>query len=290
MERKADSTFTHSDAGGLIRLQARLTDPLAWAGPAWATLCGVVSSGNFGWQGEDWLRLALLILLVDGGWGTLWAALKSTDWATPLRRWRSWRSGEAVTPPPYTLPNSPGDRAYRWLGQLRSWWRNVLWPACGPALSALAVALPVMVILAISLGPELMLLSAAALAVMQLSLAWEGCSFALAILFPWLAGRVAFGPLTPASAGLALAFALAWGGGRRSESPWGRWLGVGGQLAASALLVVLRHPLATGYLLLMLIPQLALLPWLQRGQTTSWYVRYTQPWLMAAMLVAAWAL
>ena len=310
-----DSTSPHLVSGGLIRLQARLTDltmrpqraPLC---PAWATLCGVVASGGFSWQGADWLRLALLILLVDGGWGTLWTALGSTDWATPLRRWRNWRSGEPIPAPPYTLPGSPGDRASDWLGQLRAWWRDVLWPACGPALSAIAVALPVTVVLGALLGPELLLLSAAALAVMQLDLMWErgrgtvapGWDAFITVALAWLAGHIAFGPLTLNSAGLALAFALAWGTAWQAESRWGpdgadtqhpphpRTLGVGAQFLAAALLVALHHPLAAGAVMLLLVPQLALLPWLRRGQPASWYVRHTRPWLMAAMLIAAWTL
>ena len=43
-------------------------------------------------------------------------------------------------------------------------------------------------------------------------------------------------------------------------------------------------------LLLLLAPQLALLPWMRRDQPASWYVRHTRMWLMAAMVVAAWAL
>jgi hypothetical protein len=53
---------------------------------------------------------------------------------------------------------------------------------------------------------------------------------------------------------------------------------------------VLRSPLAAGGLLLSLFPQLVLFPWLQRGQSVSWYARYASPWVMAAMVVAAWAL
>jgi len=290
MEEHPHPTASHPASGGLIRLQARLTNPIAWLGPAWAALCGVVASGGFGWQGQDLLRLALLILLVDGGWGTLWAALGSTDWATPLRRWRNWRFGEPVPPPPYTLPDSPGDRASRWLGQLRAWWRDVLWPTCGPALSAIAVALPVTAVLGAVLGPELLLLSLAALAVMQLSMAWGWSDAVVTVMFPWLAGHVVFGPLTPGSAGLALAFTLAWGANRRAGSAWGRWLGVMAQLVAAALLITLHHPLAAGVLALLLTPQLALFPWLRRGQPAPWYVRHTRPWLMAALLVAAWAL
>lgn len=277
-----------------------MTDLITWLGPAWACLCGVVASGGFGWQTEAWLRLALLILLVDGGWGTLWAALGGADWATPLRRWRDWRSGDPVAPLPYTLPGSPGDRASRWLGQLRVWWRDVFWPACGPAFSAIVVALPVTALLGALLGPELLLLSVGAFAVMQLGMIWEGGRGDVApgwdgivtVMLPWLAGHIAFGgePTTLHSVGLALAFALAWGAAWRAGSPWGRAMGIGAQLLAAALLVALYHPLAAGLLLLLLAPQLVLLPHLRRGQPASWYARYSRPWLMAAMLVAAWAL
>lgn len=293
---------THPDiypaSGGLIRLQARLTHPTTWLGPAWAALCGIVASGGFGWQGEDWLRLALLILLVDGGWGTLWAALGGTDWAAPVRRWRNWHYGGPATPLPYTLPDSPGDQVSRWLGQMRAWWRDLFWPACGPALLAVGVALPVTAVLGALLGMELLLLSVAALAVMQLGLAWEGgrgsiapgWDAVVAVALPWLAGHLAFGSLTLYSAGLALAFALAWGAAWQADVRWKHTLGLGAQFLAAVLLVVLHHPLAAGGLLLLLAPQLALLPWLRRGQPPSWYVRYSRPWLMMALLVAAWAL
>ncbi len=290
MEQNSHSPVPRPASGGLIRLQARLTRPAVWLGPTWAAICGVVASDGFDWQGADFLRLALLILLADGGWGTLWAAISATDWATPLRRWRNYRFGEPAPTPPYTLPNSPGDRASRWLGQLRAWGHDVLWPACGPAISAIAVALPVTALLGILLGTDLLLLSMAALAVMQLSLAWEGCGALVTVMFPWLAGHVAFGPPTPASAGLALAFTLAWGANRRAGSYWIRTLGIAAQFVALALLITLRRPLAAGVVALLLAPQLALLPWLRRGQSAPWYVRHARPWLMATMLIAAWAL
>ncbi len=288
-----------TSSGGLIRLRTRLTEPTTWLGPAWACLCGVVASGGFDWQNGDLIRLALLILLVDGGWGTLWAALGSTDWATPLRHWRDWRLSEPSAALPYTLPNSPGDRASRWMGQLRAWWRDALWPTCGPAISSVIVALPVTALLGILLGPELLLLSAAALAITQLGLAWEGGRGAatpgwdaiIAVALPWLAGHIAFGGSpTSHSIGLAVAFALAWGSARRFRSVGGRILGVGGQLLAATLLVALYHPLAAGTLLLLIVPQLALIPWLWRGQSASWYVCHARPWLMAAMMIAAGAL
>jgi hypothetical protein len=298
MEGIPHSSHSRPASGGLIHLQARLADPVTWLAPAWAALCGVVASGGFDWQVQNWLRLALLVLLVDGGWGTLWAALGNTDWAKPLRRWRNWRFGEPTATPPYTLPGTPGDRVSRWLGQLRAWWRDVLWPTCGPALSTIVVALPVTALLGMLLGSELLLLSIAALTVMEAGLVWTGGRGAVtagwnatvAVMLPWLAGHVAFSPLTPSSAAMALALALVWGAAWHVESPWGRVVGAGGQLVAVTLLIAFRHPLAACCVALLLVPQLALLPWIIHGQPAAWYARHTCSWLMAAMLIAAWAL
>lgn len=298
MNKNVHPAQAYPVSGGLIRLQTRLTGPTVWLAPAWAVLCGIIASGGFGWRGADWLRLALVILLVDGGWGTLWSALGNTDWATPLRRWRNWRFGDPIPAPPYTLPGTPGDVASHWLGQLRAWGRNVLWPTCGPALTAIAVALPVTAILATLLGTELLLLSGAALAVMQLGVAWNGGKGVVApgwdaivtITLSWLAGHLAFGLPSIPSALLALAFTMAWGGGWQAESAWGRAANVGGQFLVMAFLVALHRPLAAGVQALLLVPQAALLAWLGRGPSVSWYVRYARPWLMAAMLVAALAL
>jgi len=285
-------------SGGLIRLQAQLTGPHPASGPAWAMFCGVIASNGFTWKGADWLQLALLVLLVDGGWGTLWAALGNTDWAAALDHWRDWRRGDRITAPPYTLPDSPSDRIVRWIGQIRSWGREVLWPTCGPALATLFVALVFTLILALQLGPALTLLSIAALAVMQMGLvfgrgrgtvppAWNA---AVALLIPWLAGHAAFGSLDLYSAGLALVFTLAQVSSWKSPSRWGRGLTAGGQILAAIILISLHHPVAAGSLILMLVPQILLLPWLEGGQAPSWYVRHARLWIKAAMLIAAWAL
>jgi hypothetical protein len=287
----------------MVRLQARVTDLTSWLGPTWAAVCGIVASGGFHWQGRDWPRLALLILLVDGGWGTLWAALGGTDWATPLHRWRQsrWRHAYKNTSTatlPFTLPGAPGGRLSHFLGRLQIWWREVLWPTCGSNLLTVAVALPVTALLAALLGPELLLLSVAALAVMQLGVVWEGgreivppgWDALIAVALPWLAGHLTFGPITVRSAGLAALFALAWGEVWQITWPGGRALALSSQLLAMAALVALRRPLAAGTVFLLLIPQLALLPWTLAAQPATWYVRHARPWLMVAMAVAALAL
>ena len=266
-----------------------------WLVLTWALLCGVAASNGFDWQGASWLRMALLVLLVDAGWGTLWAALGSTDWAKPLRRWRNWHFGEPGPMLPYTLPGAPGDQLSRWLGQLGAWWRDILWPSCGPAVSAIIVALPVTLLLATLLGPGVLLLSLAAITVIEMGLIWAGGRGTVApiwnalvtVMLPWLAGHIAFDPLSPSSAGLALALAVAWAGSLYVKSSWGRALAIGGQLAAAVLLVVLHRPLAAGCCALLLAPQLALLPWVLHGQSSSWHARHGRLWLMAAMVVAA---
>jgi hypothetical protein len=292
---------TQPTSGGLIRLQARLADLTTWIAPTWAALCGIIASDGFGWQDQDWLRLALLILLVDGGWGTLWMAIGSTNWAAALHQWRTWEFGERTPKPPYTLPDSPGDRVVSWIGLFRAWWRHLFWLDCGPALTTILIALPASLVLSLSIGSDLVLLSIAALAVMQLGLIWAGGSgkatpgwnAIITVVFPWLAGHAAFGLLTPSSSALAVILALAWGIAWRVESPRGRLITGGAQLLAAAFLAALNLPssaLAACGLVLLSVPQMMLLPWIRRGQPAGWYVHYTRPWLMAAMLIAAWAL
>jgi hypothetical protein len=298
MQKEIHSESASLPTGGLLRLQARATDLITWLGPTWAALCGVAASGGFGWEGPQWLRLALLILLVDGGWGSLWTALAATDWATPLRRWREWDENQPTAALPYTLPDAPGGKLSHFVGKLRAWWSHILWPRCGSAILVIVIAVPTAALLATLLGAELVLLSVAALALIQLGVIWEGGSTTvppgwdavIAITLPWLAGHVAFGPITIPSAGLAFLFALAWGKAWSVSSGWGRTFTVGSQLLAMASLVILRRPLAAGVLFSVLVPQVTLLPWVGRDYEPYWYVRHARPWLIAAMAAAAFAL
>jgi hypothetical protein len=305
MEEKLHSPVSSLVSGDQTHLQAHLTSLVNWLAPAWAAWCGAVASGGFEWQGGNWLELALLVLLVDVGWGVLWAVLGNTDWATPLHRWRDWYSDDLITALPYTLPGSPGDWVSRWLGQLRAWWRVVFWPSCGLSFTAVIIALSATMVLGVLLGKDLLLLSVAALAVMQLGVVWGGgwgviapkWDAVISVALPWLAGHIVFSAGRTAgwaqyasSVGLALVFALVWEAARRADSGWERLLGAGAQLLAVALFVALRIPLAAAGLLALLAPQLMLYPWMRRGLPASWYVRLVRPWLMAAMLLAAWAL
>lgn len=297
---------THSDAspppsGGLIQIQARATTLGACLGPTWAALCGVMASNGFVWEQSQYLRLALVLLLVDAGWGTLWAALAGTNWALPLESWQRWDRNRTTARLPYTLPGSIGDRISRWLGKVFTWWESVLWPTSGPAVQAMLVGLPVTALVGALLGPELLLVSVAVLSAMQLAVIWErghstvspGWDGFIAIAFPWFAGHLAFGKITLPSVGFALLAALAWGAAWKARSSGGRILLVASHALVAGGLIVHRRPLAGAFLLLILVPQMALLPWLDRGPagerafTIDRFVRYTRPWLMGAMVVAA---
>jgi hypothetical protein len=298
MQNDVEVDVTPPPSGGLIRLQAHASDLGSWLGPTWATLCGVVASNAFRWQSEDWLPLALLPLLVDAGWGTLWTALARTDWALALREWRTWKRVGSTAKLPYTLPGTPADRISRWIGRVSTWWRDAFWGSCGSAVRAMLIALPLTVLVSALLGPELLLLSVASLALMQLGVIWtggrgvvpSGWDGLIAVALPWLAGHTVFGSVTVASASLAMLFALAWGSAWRAASGGGRAVLVAGHLVSATILILLGGPLAASTLLLLLVPQMALLPWTRRDLPIHRFVRYTRPWLMAAMAVAALAL
>lgn len=295
MEEEIRPKSTGLPTSGLLRLQARAPNLLTWLGPTWSIICGVIASGGFAGRSSDWLQLALLTLLVDGGWGSLWAAIGATDWATPLSLWREWDRSAPTGRLPYTLADAPGGRLTHALGAFRAWWGEVLWPTCGSALLTILVALPTAALLAMLLGMELLLLSAAALAAMQLGAIWQGgrqevapgWDALIAVAAPWVAGHIAFGPSTLRSAGMATLFALAWGAGAGIRSRLGHGLTIGSQLLVVVSLVVFESPLGAGAVFLLLVPHMSLLPRVRPGHQPEWYIRQTRPWLMAAMLVAA---
>jgi hypothetical protein len=124
----------------------------------------------------------------------------------------------------------------------------------------------------------------------------------------WLAGHAAFAEVSRPSLISALAFVLAvWGTLRAADGlRGGLWLLDGGQVVAVALLAASKEPLAAGLLGLLLFGQIALqstlkrfpmlalsvdeVPSLRHGNDAALVMRWTWPWLLAAMLVAALAM
>lgn len=281
-------------SGGLVRLRVCSTGSLAWAVPAWATLCGAAASGALTFTVLSGVQLLLAWALIEVGWGTVWGALATTDWAAPLRRWRAWHLSDDLPRLPYFRPDSPGGRLLRWLSELRSWARAVLVPAAGPAIGAVLGGLALSLVLGAVMGPDLVLLTLAALALMQMAvllergrgqprLVWDPV---LRLALPWLAGHLVFASMSLPSLALACFFGLAVSGLTCGGRVLGRSLWAIGQIAVAVLHVVLRRPLVVPFLVLLVVPQ-----WLlaTRIAEDSWS-RRAWPWLAAAMLLAAVAL
>lgn len=285
---------------GLIRLHTRRRGASGWIIPAWATLCGAVASGALEPTLPALVRLLLALLLVEVGWGTTWGALATTNWITPLRRWRHWHVGAPSRFLPYTQPGSPGYRLARSAFQLRSWYQAVMAPSTGPAIGAVAAGVALSLVLAAVGGTELVLLTLAGCAFMELAVVLDrgrgqapgGWDALIRLGLPWLAGHATFAPLSTSSLILAATFSLAVGGLASARGKWGRVLWAAGQLLTAILFVSLRQPLIVALLTLLLFPQ-----WLATVQsaevgtaTTQRWTRRAWPWLAAAMLLAAWSL
>ncbi len=284
-----------------VSLRGRLARPFwGWLG-SWAVLCGVLASNQLRWEGEALLNLALVLLLVEVAWGSLWDLAVGTDWFRPLAE--GWPPSRPVLPAtlPYTQPHAPGGRLARWWGRLAGWWQAALWPAVGPALLGLLAAVILTVVLAVLLPDRLHPLYAAlaALTGVGVILRRRGkdplAGQALArVGLSWLAGHAAFAGLGAASLVLALCFSVAtWGNLRVGAGlPRGLWLLNAGQAVGVAVLVLIQQPLVAGVVGLLLFGQAAMQPSLRYGGESVQVPisNWTWVWLMAAMLVAAWAL
>ena len=308
---RVDERENHFDAdkqlpgfGGPVRLQVGLHR--GWLRPAWAAVCGALASGELSWSSEPLFRLALLIVLVDIVWGGLWSALITTDWATPLRQWQSWKRGTPVRILPYTSPEGPAGRLAQTLGQLRSWWREVVRPPLGSTLIGLALLLPVAIVVGAVLGTLPLLATLAAISLIQLVFTWTGgdsrptpsLQAVVVIALPWLAGHALLGNPTLVSALVAMAFTISYAGGLRLALGWSglvRWNL--GQIVAVIVLVALGESQAAGIAGVLFFSQAILQPGLFDGETdgilpgaAARFPKVAQPWLMGAMLVTAWGI
>ena len=288
-------------AGQWIGLRGRLAHPFwGWIG-AWAVLCGALASYSLRWEGEALLALVLSLLLAELAWGSLWDLLVGTDWFHPLAEgWPPSQSTPAAALP-YTQPHSPGGRLANRLGRLAAWWRVSFWPAAGPALLGLLAALSLTVVLALLLPARLRPLHAALVALAGLGVVQRrrgrdplAAQALVRVGLCWLAGHAALAEVGAASVVLALSFSLAAWGLLRVGAGLGRglWLLNGGQIVGVAALVVIQQPVAAGIAGLLLFGQVAMQPSLRYGGELAHQIvgRRSWPWLVAAMLVAAWAL
>lgn len=283
--------------GGAILLRASVS-PLAWRlMPAWAVVCGALASQTFPWDRAEWVHLLLTILLVDVGWGTLWAGIGGTDWASPLQRWREWPVGGRIAILPFTQAGSRGDHLSRWLGQLRAWWRQALWPACGESVLSIAAGLAVVALFSVALGAQAIVISLAALATMQLAAVWARGSgsptsafdAAVVVVLPWILVYAGFTPLTPGAVLLPALLAVTYACAHVSHRGRARATLAASIAAPGAYILASGQPVAAALSCALLLPQLLLIPWLSRGFPQARLSGYARPWIMVVMLAAALA-
>jgi hypothetical protein len=285
--------------GRFAGLQGRLACPFWGVLASWAVLCGALASAHLRWEGGALLTLALVLLLAELAWGSLWDLAAGTDWLRPLAE--SWPPARPALwrGLPYTGPRSPGGRLVRGLNRFAGWWRDDFWPAAGSALMGVGVAAALVVVLALLLPDRLRPLNAALVALLGLGVIQRrhgkdsaAGQAVVQVGLSWLAGHLAFAEMSLASLGLALAFATAALGLLQVDGgqPRGLWLANGGQAVGALWLAALGQSLAAGAMGLLLLGQVVLQPSLRAGAAPGPIVRRALPWMMAAMLVAAIAL
>lgn len=218
--------------GRLVGLQGRLARPFWGVMGIWAAVCGAVASNQFGRAASGLLTLALVLLLVDLAWGSLWDLVVGIDWR---------RLGAGQRQPaqpvlfaahegkpfglPYTRPDSPGGRIFGGLDRFSRRWRDGFWPEAGPAVLGSLAAVALAVVVSLLLPERLRVLNAAlvALAGLGVIVRWRGraplATQAMVLVgLSWLAGHAVFAGVSRPSLILALAFTLAaWGGLRAAE-------------------------------------------------------------------------
>ena len=277
-------------------------------GPAWAVLCGVVAAGRWEWRGSQILAVIVTLFVCEVLWSSWRAQLVDMDWPRYLDAHPLPDRGDGIRMPAYTTPWSPIGRIIRWTRRLRRWVRDTLPPERRGALVTVVAAPPLTLLLAALVGWRTLALSLAALSLVLIE--WliarrarpsTALRAALEIGLGWLAGHVAVGPLTFHSLCLACCYALAYQGllvphSERTATHAHRYpasLHAFAGQAGSALFTVFHAqpgaPLAAGALGFLLAPQLLLLAHGGAQERAATYARRAAPFVMLAMLIAAWA-
>ena len=290
VQRPEAWTVAAGQAARWVGLAVDLRAPRTWFGPTWALLAGILSSGALGLDARSLLLVAVAWLAGDPLLGSLVAI--SLD-AAKARH-------ECTRPPlaaprwslPYVQPGSPGQRLLDALAgraaRLQWNWQAteggaVRWSLLAfmtLVLGAVAGAWPLLVLLVVVVG----LLGVAGSRPLR-SREREGLA-AAHLLVAWLVGRGTFAPVDTPAFLIGVGFAAIWYAWT-SRPPLLRVLAVAHVLVAG-LLAALHAPLAAGGVLLLAVPLLVLLP--ENASNQRSYLRHTQAFLMASMLLAAWGL
>ena len=289
--------------------------PLSWLAAPWACVCGAAASGAWTWRGASVLRLVLGLLLTGPQLGLV------CDAALTLRSkrvlWLAWALGIGPQPQggadsmpiynapavsaqaprpgiPYTLPGSASHRVSAWLLRFETRWKHA-GPRVGRPLVQWFVAALFSLVVALELGQQPFMLTAAGLAIvlaMGLGLRNQGpAAFSiLPALFAWCLGHATHAALTPASVAIAASFGWTFYACQqvdRDAAPPVRQ--VIPQASVACVLVATKQPIAAAIVASLALPNLLLWPLLEQDSGHSVYFRALQVALAASMAVAALA-
>ncbi|MBN1875486.1 MAG: hypothetical protein JXA33_14745 [Anaerolineae bacterium] len=278
----------------------------AWDG-GWGLMPAVAVLGSiwtFGVESpaseSSQLLLAMGLALAWGGWGTMWRALVTTDWATSLHGWRTW-DHEAMLPHfPYLQPGTPGAALHRVLRQGRAWWQSQGQYTLALPLQATFLTALLSILVSMVLGRTALLLTFLFLAWTQFAVLWNGGNGRVGPLWeavalmglPWLLGVSLAGTLQlefPLSVLSVLTLILL--GGSYAHPSW--WALIG-PLVAAGFFVWREQSLAAGAMLLLALPGWRMIPHLgisiSLEQGSDIYRRVVAPWLLVMVLIIAMVL
>lgn len=310
-EMAGSSEPAHLGRAVLLRFDAG--HPLTALAPAWAGLCGLLSSGGMHLDQRTIVLTALVVLLVEPLLGGLWDLAVAAPRQQALRQAAhvSGATGDAVAglsslvdaqPPvlPFGRPDSPASRLLSVLSGGGRGLSTTGWPVVAFLLT-LGFALAI----ASLLGPAPVGVAVAVL-LLLVRRRWQTGSLSRLVqalydlALPWLIGMAALGML--AEHGLApyrdvfvlvalyaVAYASCLALAERTRLPALLALDAV-QIAALALLLVRHETLAVWLLGLALIGQLAGHPALLAGGSGAAYLRRSGIYIVAGMLAAAIAL
>ena len=230
------------------------------------------------------------LVLVLGGWLPFWRASTLTSWAEPLAQSRTWQREEPLPHWPYLQPGTPGAALHRTLRQARAWWRDVGRAALSTPLQSAALALAVSLLAGLVVGRNALLLTLLMVAWTEIAVLWHGgrgeigavWSAGSLIGLPWVLGA-SLGATTMTQPLLSALILVVFVGLYAHPAP----AAAIGPLLAACFLIWQGHFVAAGVLLLLALPGLMALLY---RPTVHMYRRAIMPWLLATLILMAWAL
>lgn len=293
----SDLPLPRPATGRRFALELRPTRPLTWIGPLSAALAGLIGSGGLAWSGSTLLNAALVLLLADpilGAWRALWV---QTDWLAPLRI----KTGEV--PPdrqlvPYAEQGSPAARMSHWWAGRVMFVSRALIPELYPTLSALVVAGLLALAVSVVLGPVVIAITIAALALgpIEAELGPEKGAWPRAleeIGAAWLLGHAALALPTGPVLLLALMMSVAYRGLLAFQTQTRRrflWNNLG-QAGVAVLMAAQFRPLSAGLIGLSVLAQVLWQAYARTGpEGARGYLPRVQWFFLLTMFTTALAL